>query len=523
MILGFCPKALLAGGLVATLSATGALADTVKWGAPRDIVSLDPYSYGDSYTINFLNHIYEGLVRFNRDLEIEPGLAESWEIVSPTTWRFKLREGVEFHNGNPFTAEDVLASLQRVSDETSPLKGNLPAYKSAEVVDEYTIDIELTGPYPLLLNDLTNILIFDKNWLVENNAEKPTDVSAGVEGFATFNTNGTGPFRLESRTPEAQTILIANTDWWDEPAHNLTRIEFQPVTSAATRVAAILSGEVDFIDSVPVQDLPRLQAAPNLKVLERTDLRTVMLGFNRRDELVAGGENPMNDLRVRQAMQMAVDMDLIRDKVMRGKSRNAGTLVAPAIPGYSEVLDEVVGVDVERAKGLLAEAGYADGFEFDFICTNESYVNEEQFCQAIASMWSRIGLEPRLDIGPNAKQTPKRANGQADVYTIGWATLPMLDTYSILIQMLHSKQGNAGVFNWGGWSYPDIDRLTQAAGVELDREKRLAMETEALRIAKEEIVMMPLHQQPMAWAASSDFEDFPQFPDNKPRLWYVTR
>ncbi|WP_306004589.1 ABC transporter substrate-binding protein [Aquicoccus porphyridii] len=523
MISRLGPKAALVGGLIAATIGSGAVAETVRWGAPRDIVSLDPYSYGDSYTINFLNHIYEGLVRYNRDLEIEPALAESWEIVSPTTWRFKLREGVTFHNGNDFTAEDVLASLQRVSDPTSPLKGNLPAYKSAEVVDEFTIDIELTGPYPLLLNDLTNIHVFDKEWLVENNAEKPTDVSAGVEGFATFNTNGTGPFKLDSRTPEAQTILSVNEGWWDEPQHNLTRIEFQPVSSAATRVAALLSGEVDFVDSAPVQDLPRLQAAQNLKVLERTDLRTVMLGFNRRDELVAGGENPMNDLRVRQAMQLAVDMELIHDKVMRGKSRNAGTLVAPAIPGYSEELDEVVGVDVDRAKELLTEAGYPDGFEFDFVCTNESYVNEEQFCQAIASMWSRIGLKPRLDIGPTAKQTPKRANGQADVYTIGWATLPMLDTYSILIQMLHSKEGNAGVFNWGDWSYPEIDRLTQAAGVELDREKRLAMETEALKIARDEIVMMPLHQQPMAWAAAAEFEDFPQFPDNKPRLWYVTK
>ena len=517
------PKSALAGGLVAALIGTGALAETIKWGAPRDIVSLDPYSYGDSYTINFLNHIYEGLVRYNRDLKIEPALAVSWEIVSPTTWRFKLREGVKFHNGNDFTAEDVLASLQRVSDPSSPLKGNLPAYKSAAVVDDHTIDIELTGPYPLLLNDLTNIHVFDKEWLVENNAEKPTDVSAGVEGYATFNANGTGPFILESRTPEAQTILTVNEGWWDTPQHNLTRIEFQPISSAATRVAALLSGEVDFVDNAPVQDLPRLEAASNLKVLERTDLRTVMLGFNRREELVAGGKNPMNDLRVRQAMQMAVDMELIHDKVMRGKSRNAGTLVAPAIPGYSADLDGVVAVDVEKAKALLAEAGYADGFEFDFVCTNESYVNEEQFCQAIASMWSRVGLKPRLDIGPTAKQTPKRANGQADVYTIGWATLPMLDTYSILIQMLHSKEGNAGVFNWGGWSYPEIDRLTDAAGVELDREKRLAMETEALKIAKDEIVMMPLHQQPMAWAVSSGFADFPQFPDNKPRLWYVTK
>ncbi|WP_417473286.1 ABC transporter substrate-binding protein [Leisingera sp.] len=514
--------ALLGGMAAATLAAT-ASAETVRWGAPRDIVSLDPYSYGDSYTINFLNHIYEGLVRFDRDLQIEPALAESWEIISPTTWRFSLRKGVKFHSGSDFTAEDVLASLTRVSDESSPLKGNLPAYKSATVVDDHTIDIELTGAYPLLLNDLTNIHIFDKDWLVENNAEMPTDVSAGVEGYATFNTNGTGPFVLESRTPEAQTVLTVNEGWWDEPQHNLTRIEFQPVTSAATRVAALLSGEVDFVDSAPVQDLPRLSAAPNLKVLERTDLRTVMLGFNRRDELVAGGENPLNDLRVRQAMQLAVDMDLIQSRVMRGKSRNAGTLVAPSIPGYSEALDSVVAADPDKARALLAEAGYEDGFEFDFVCTNESYVNEEQFCQAIASMWSRIGLSPRLDIGPTAKQTPKRAGGKADVYTIGWATLPMLDTYSILVQMLHSKEGNSGVFNWGNWSYPEIDKLTQAASVELDREKRLSMETEALRIAKEEIVMMPLHQQPMAWAVSGDFEDFPQFPDNKPRMWFVTR
>ncbi|MFC6761968.1 ABC transporter substrate-binding protein [Sulfitobacter porphyrae] len=160
------------------------------------------------------------------------------------------------------------------------------AYKSATVVDDHTIDIELTGAYPLLLNDLTNIHIFDKGWLVANNAEKPTDVSAGVEGYATFNTNGTGPFQLESRTPEAQTVLTVNGDWWDDPAHNLTRIEFQPISSAATRVAALLSGEVDFVDSAPVQDLPRLEQADNLTVLERTDLRTVMLGFNRRDELV---------------------------------------------------------------------------------------------------------------------------------------------------------------------------------------------------------------------------------------------
>ena len=186
-------------------AAAGALAlpaqaqNILDWGANRDIGSLDPYSFGDSFTINVLNHVYEGLVRYDRDLTIEPALATSWEILEDqVTWRFTLREGVTFHNGNAFTAEDVQASLERVSHETSPLKGNLPAYVSSEVVDEYTIDITLNGTYPLLLNDLTNIHIFDRDWLVENNAELPTDIGAGVEGFATYNANGTGPFIVES-------------------------------------------------------------------------------------------------------------------------------------------------------------------------------------------------------------------------------------------------------------------------------------------------------------------------------------
>ena len=151
-----------------------ALAETLKWGSSRDIYSLDPYSYGDSYTLSFLNHVYEGLVRYDADLKIEPALATSWETVSDTVWRFHLREGVKFHNGADFTADDVIASLTRVSDPVSPLRGNLPAYKAAKKVDDYTVDIELVGPYPLLLNDLTNIHIFDLTWLTDNNSLKPT-------------------------------------------------------------------------------------------------------------------------------------------------------------------------------------------------------------------------------------------------------------------------------------------------------------------------------------------------------------
>ena len=513
--------------LIATVAA-GALAlpaqaeNILNWGANRDIGSLDPYSYGDSFTINVLNHVYEGLVRYNLDLKIEPALATSWEILDDQiTWRFTLREGVTFHNGNAFTAEDVQASLTRVSHETSPLKGNLPAYVSSEVVDDYTIDITLNGTYPLLLNDLTNIHIFDAEWLVENGAELPTDIGAGVEGFATYNANGTGPFSVVSRQPDAQTVFAVNPAWWDDPQHNLDGFVLSPINSAATRVAALLSGEVQFTNAAPVQDLARLDAAPGVNLLEGVDLRTVMLGFNFGDTLMSGEPNPFSQNEVREALYKAIDLQLLHERVMRGKSRVAGAVVAPPIPGYEAELDTVPDYDPDAAKAMLEAAGVPDGLEFEFNCMSDGYVNEEQFCQAIASMWARVGLAPKLDIAPRAVQSPKRTNGQVDVYTLGWATLPMLDAYSPLLQIFHTKEGNSGVFNWGGWSYPDLDALVQKAGKELDLETRLSYETQALQIVKDQHIMLPLHQQPMAWAVADTVADMPLFPDNKPRLWYA--
>ena len=513
---------LLVSAAVAALSGTAQAENVLKWGANRDIGSLDPYSFGDSFTINVLNHVYEGLVRYDADLQIEPALATSWEILEDgVTWRFKLREGVTFHNGNPFTAADVVASLTRVSDEASPLKGNLPAYVSSSVVDDLTVDIVLNGTYPLLLNDLTNIHIFDEEWMTEHDALKPTDIGGGVEGYATYNANGTGPFIVESRQPDAKTVFVVNEAWWDEPQHNLDRIELTPVGSAATRVAALLSGEINFTNDAPVQDLPRLEAAPNVEVLEGVDLRTVMIGFPFRETLASGEPNPFAQKEAREALYKAIDLDLIHQRIMRGKSRVAGATVAPPIPGYAPKLDELPGFDPEASKELLEAAGVPEGLEFEFNCLSDGLVNEEQFCQAIASMWSRIGLAPQLDVAPRAVQSPKRTNGTTDVYTLGWATLPMLDAYSPLLQIFHSKTGNAGVFNWGGWSYPELDKLIDAAGSELDTDKRLSLETQALQMVKDEHIMIPLHQQPMAWAVTEDVAEMPLFPDNKPRLWFA--
>ena len=514
--------AAVALGLAFAAPAGAQQGKVLKWGAAREIASLDPYSFGDTFTLATLNHVYEGLVRYTGELGIEPALAESWETVSPTVWRFKLRSGVSFHNGEAFTADDVVASLERVTHESSPLKGNLPAYKSSRKIDDRTVEIEVNGPYPLLLNDLTNIFIMSKGWMEKNNALMPTDSGKGIKGYATDNANGTGPFMVESRRPDAKTVFVVNPKWWDKPQHNLARIEFTPIASAATRVAAMLSGEIDFTNVAPLQDLPRLSAAPGVKVMQSSELRTVYFAMNLGNTLPGSDikdRNPLKDTKVREALYRAIDIDAVHRRAMRGLSRNTGAVVAPAIPGYTPEMDVRLPFDADGAKKLLAEAGYPNGFGFTLNCVSDGLVNEEEFCQAVAAMWTRVGLKVNLDLAPRSQQTPKRVKGDFDVISFGWANEPMIHAYSILIQVVRSKSGSGGVFNWGDWGRADMDALIDKAGVELDRPKRIAMMSEALMILKRENLFIPLHQQPMAWAIRGNVATMVQASDNKPRLW----
>jgi peptide/nickel transport system substrate-binding protein len=497
---------------------TASYAETLRWGGARDIFSLDPYSYGSTSNLAFLNHIYEGLVRYTPEFVVEPALATSWELIDNKVWRFKLREGVKFQDGSDFTSADVVASMKRVSHPSSPLRGNIPLFVGATAVDDYTVDIEVSSPSPLFLNDMTNIFMFDADWLVKNNSEMPTDVGGQVEGYTTFHTNGTGPFKLESRVPDSKTILVKHDGWWDDAKHNLDRIEFTPIASPATRVAALLSGEIDLVDGVPLQDVKRLESTPNIRVEQRPDLRTINLVFNRKEKLNDGRDNIFNDIRVRQAIDHAIDRDLLAKRVMRGMTHTAGTVVAPEIPGYTKELDIPTKYDPELSKKLLEEAG-AVGTEFTYLCMNDESVNEEDVCSVIVTMLSRVGLKPKLDIAPRAVQAPKRSSGKSDMFMIGWANEPTLDAYSILVQVLSTRKGAAGVANYGGWSYPELDALTEKAALEMDRDKRLALESEALGIVKSEVIMVPLHQQPMAWAMTGKVEDVTIRADNKPRHW----
>lgn len=512
----------MAAALALSTSAVAAYAEnTVKWGSRADVYSMDPNSVPSTATLAFLNHIYEGLVRYDPEFGLEPALATEWELVDGPAWRFKLRDGVTFHNGAAMTADDVVASFKRAADPASPLKGNMPLFKDIRKIDDQTVEIDVTTPSSLFLNDITNIFVFDQDWLVDNNTKAPTDFGAGVEGFATNNTNGTGPFVLESRAPDSMTVLLANGDWWDERKHNIDRLEFIPITSAATRIAALLSGEVDIVDSAPIQDLDRLQADPTITVTTLTELRTVFLAMNRSETLPDGRPNPFNDLKVRQAIEALVDRELINQRVMRGLARPSGSLIAPEVAGYSAALDTFEPADPEKAAALLQEAG-AEDLRFTYTCMNDESINEEDWCQGIANMLSRAGMQVNIDMGPRSVQSPKRSQGKTEMFNLSWANEPTLDAFSLLSQVLATKDGAYGVSNYGGWSSPELDALVRQAAEATDPAERLKLEEDALRIAKEEILLIPLHQQPIAWATRERIENVDLRADNKPRHWFTT-
>ncbi|MBW6424241.1 ABC transporter substrate-binding protein [Rhizobium sp. XQZ8] len=511
-------KRFVLAAMTAAAIALPAQAETLRWAGRADIFSLDPYSVPSTSNLAFLNHIYEGLVRYGPDFKIEPALATEWKLVDPKHWRFTLRKGVKFHNGAEFKADDVVASFKRASDATSPLRGNIPLFVGVQKVDDYTVDIEVSAPTALFLNDITNIFIFNAQWLKDNNSEKPTDIASKVEGYTTLNTNGTGPFKLQSRVPDSKTVLVVNDGWWDQKKHNIDRIEFVPIASAATRVAALLSGEIDLVDSAPIQDLPRLEGSPNITVKKRTELRTVFVAFNRKEKLEDGRPNPFNDLRVRQAFEASIDRDLINTKVMRKLARPSGSLIAPELAGYAKSLDTYQPADPKLAQKLLADAGMKE-LAFTYMCMNDESINEEDICSGIANMLTRGGFKPNVDIAPRAVQTPKRTNGKADVFNLSWANEPTLDAYSLLSQVLSSRKGSTGVSNYGGWSNPELDKLVEQAAQEPDNTKRFALEEAALKIAKDQVMLVPLHQQPIAWAMLGTVKSVDFRADNKPRHW----
>lgn len=522
-------RQLLALGL-ATLFALGSAtgeAKTFTWTSSLDALSMDPYSTNNSFTNSFMNNVYEALVRFNEKVQIEPALAESWQAVSPTVWRFKLRRNVKFHNGDPFTADDVVFSWQRVQSPGSISKLNLGDIKDVRKVDAFTVDVETRAPFPLVLNELLNLTIMSKAWCEANNAKEASDLQQKKENFANRNMNGTGPFILKSREVDVRTVLVANPNWWDKPKHNLTEVIFTPIKSDATRTSSLLSGALDATISVPLQDVQRINSSGTFTVVQGPELRTIFLGMDQfRDELLYSdvkGKNPFKDIRVRKALYQAIDVEAIKRSVMRGVSWPAGMIVSPALNGAPQGLNtRVLPFNPDAAKKLLAEAGYPDGFTVGMQCPNDRYVYDEQICLAIISMLGRIGVKITPQFEPAAKWNVRLNTQDISLYMMGHAGLPMADAYSILFDTAATRTPTAGGLNAGRYSNPAFDAILPKIASELDPERRRTLIGEAVSIMRNDVVYIPLHQQPITWASKKGV-DLKQSQDNQLRLWLVTQ
>jgi peptide/nickel transport system substrate-binding protein len=483
-----------------------ASAKTFRWSYQGDAAEMDPQARRETFTDAVIANMMEGLVRYDENLKIEPELATDWKLVSPTVWRFNLRKGVKFHNGNDFKSDDVITSYKRGTDQRSPWKGALVAVKDMRAVGDWVIEVETHKPYPTLLQDLSNMMMFDHDWLVEHNALDPVDPGKGQESYTIRNCNGTGPFKLVSYKPDDQTVMEVNTNWWDNAnkKHNLTKIIFRPVKSAATRVAALISGELDMMYPVPLQDISRINKTKGYKVLEAPALRTLFFGMQQTaPELKSSnikGKNPLSDLRVRKAMYQAINMEAIKKKVMRGHSDIVGVIMSRFLGGYDKSMDgRLLPYDPKAAKKLLSEAGYPDGFEIELVCPNNRYINDEAICVATVGMMAKVGIKVKLNSMPKSKWSPTIRQGKADMFLLGWAASTTMDAHNVMVNLAHTWTGKRGVYNPKGYSNSRFDALTDLVSQETDPMKRQKFLNEAFKLHKEEIGAIPIHSQTLVW------------------------
>ncbi len=528
---GFRAAAAGAAVLGAVAAATApAHSATFRWAFQGDVQTMDPHGLFETMTLGFQRSIYEGLVARDENMKLVGALAERWENVEPNVWRFHLRQGVRFHDGSDFAADDVAFSVERIRSEGSDLKVVAQLIADTRIVDDHTIDFVTPAPNPILPLQLEIFYVMDRQWAEANKAAEVTNVKGGDEGnYANLHANGTGPFTLQSRQSGVKTVLAANPDYWGEMKGNVTEAVFTPISQDATRVAALISGNVHMAYPVPVQDWRRLDDADGVRPLTGPEARTIFLGFDQlRDELLYSdvkGRNPFQDVRVRQAFIHAIDVEAIRKKVMRGASVPAGLMVAPQINGFTEGLNARPPYDVDRAKELLAEAGYPDGFELTMDCPNDRYVNDERICQAVASMLARIGVRVTLLAQTKSKYFGKvlaQNDYDTSFFLLGW-TPSTFDSHNPISSLMACRGGEdkLGAFNLGGYCNPRINELAAMIQSETDQARRQELIDEAFRIHKDEAGHVPLHQQPLSWGVSEQV-DLVQRPDNVLDLRYVT-
>jgi peptide/nickel transport system substrate-binding protein len=478
-------------------------AKTLRWSSQGDFLTMDPHAQNEALNNAATGQVYEPLINRDKEMKLEPSLATSWKQEGPDRWRFTLRQGVKFHDGTPFTADDVVFTIQRVMAPTSNFKQYLVGVTEAKKIDDLTVDILTSGPNPVLLQQLTEVRIMNKAWSEKNNVAKPQNFIEKEETFAVRNMNGTGPYMLKSREVDIRTVFVENPNWWGKREGNVTEMVYQPIKADATRIAALISGEIDFVLDPPLQDLERLKRG-GTKVVEGNENRTIFFGFDQnRDELLYSnvkGKNPFKDVKVRQAVYHAIDIEAIKTRIMRGQALPTGSIIAPQVNGFTKEIDVRLPLDRNKAKQLLAEAGYPNGFEVTLDCPNNRYLNDEEICQAVTAMLAQVGIQSKLNAMPRATYFPKIQKYDTSFYMLGWG-VPTFDAlYSLQSLAQTVGQGGDGNFNLGKYSNPKFDALVNQIKVETDQEKRNAMIVDALKIHNADVAHVPLHHQVIPWA-----------------------
>jgi len=486
---------------------------TLRWAATSDASTLDPQSEAELFTNLVTGLQYEALVRFDNQLHLVPSLATSWKSTGPRTWVFTLRQGVKFEDGTPLTADDVVFSFERARSPTSSFRVYANQAGTLRALDDHTIEFTTPVPNPVLPISTVNIFIMSRKWCVEHHVERPLDYVHHEESYASRHAMGTGPYTLVENQPGVLTVHRANAGWWGIReglfTGNVDRIELHPIANPSTRMAALKSGELDFVLDPPVQDVARLQADPTLHVWLGNENRVIMIGLDMaRNELLYSdvkGRNPFKDRRVRLALDEAIDIEAIRTQVMRGMSMPAA-IPFPSLVDLPEAKEQRPPYDPAAARRLLAEAGYPDGFGFTLHCPNDRYVNDEKICVALAAMWARVGLRVRVETLPKTLYFQKAQQLDVTAFMVGWGGA-VTDPIFALKPLLHSRtKDGAGDNNLGDFRIPELDALTDAIAVEMDPARRKAMLLETITILERELPVLTLHRQVIPWVSRAGIE-----------------
>ncbi|MES2953925.1 MAG: ABC transporter substrate-binding protein [Pseudomonadota bacterium] len=500
-----------AAALAVMVAAPALQAKPFKWSSASDIPTLDIHSQNNALGNGVHAAIYDSLVYYNsQTFKPEAQLATAWRDVSPTQVRFTLRSGVKFSDGTPFTADDVVYSITRAMAKTSNYAVYTQGIDRVVKVNDSTVDFMMKGPNPVLLSQLTELRIMSKAWAEKNKSVEPKDIRAKDETYAHRNAMGTGQFMVKEWQPDQKLVLVKNPNYWGTTPSNVTEIIYTPIKSEATRVAALLSGEVDLVLDPSPQDMTRLRGNANLKVIDGIESRTIFFGMDQfRDELPGSnvkGKNPLKDQRVRMALYQAIDINSIVRVTLRGLGQATGTIVAPQVNGWTEGVHKRFPYDPEASKKLLADAGYPNGFEVDFACPNNRYINDEEICQAVTAMWSRIGVKAKLRTLPLVTYFPMIQRFEASIYMLGWG-VPTFDALYSLQSLTRSLgTGGDGNYNVGRYSNPRMDVIVDRVKVETDLPVRNRFLTEGLQLSNDTVSHLPLHNQIIPWAMKKNID-----------------